>query len=157
MRLPWGAVQFPRAVQAVLLQGLLVRDRYQDEDLTRCGTKRLATKLMHQLETLVKPTKTHADNERFAKFLESHLGEVFAFLLNPAAVSATNNESEQELRFNVIARKLSGGNRTEAGIEAQEVLPSVIRTCRKLAGDPFDYLRQVLTSRDPVPLFAPSQ
>ena len=41
----------------------------------------------------------------------------------PRTISATNNESEFQLRFNVIARKLSGGNRSERGRLAQQLLP----------------------------------
>ena len=93
------------------------------------------------------------DHERFAKFLENHLDEVFPFLRNADVVSATNHESESELQFNVIARKLSGGNRSDSGVAAQESLPSVIRTCRKLIRDPFEYLLAVLTLTTPVPLF----
>jgi transposase len=148
-----GAVRFPRAVKELLQRGLAARDRYFAEELTAIGLKRIATGLTQELEGLVHPVKSHADNERFAKFLENHLDEVFPFLRHPDVVSATNNESESELRYNVIARKLSGGNRSDAGIAAQETLPSVIRTCRKLTRDPFEYLVQALTSITPVPLF----
>ncbi len=107
--------------------------------------------LTQELEGLVHPVKSHADNERLAAFLEKHLDEVFPFLPNPEVVSATNNESESELRFNVIARKLSGGNRSDAGVAAQETLPSVIRTCRKLAREPYAFLRQTLCATHPTP------
>jgi transposase len=148
-----GAVRFPRAVKELLQRGLAARDRYFAEELTLIGLKRIATNLTQELEGLVHPVKSHADNERFAKFLENHLDEVFPFLRHPDVVSATNNESESELRYNVIARKLSGGNRSDAGVAAQETLPSVIRTCRKLTRDPFEYLAQALTSTTPVRLF----
>lgn len=148
-----GAVRFPLAVKAQLQRGLAARDRYFADELTLVGLKRIATGLTQELGDLVHPVKSHADNERFAKFLENHLDEVFPFLRNPDVVSATNNESESELRFNVIARKLGGGNRSDAGVAAQESLPSVIRTCRKLIRDLFEYLHTVLTSTTPVPLF----
>ena len=150
-----GAVRFPRAVKELLQQGLAARDRHFAEELTLIGLKRIATGLTQELKGLVHPVKSHADNERFSKFLEIHLNEVFPFLRNSDMVSATNNESESELRYNVIARKLSGGNRSDSGVAAQESLPSVIRTCRKLILDPFEYLYTVLTSTTPVPLFPP--
>jgi hypothetical protein len=74
------------------------------------------------------------------------------FLTAPADISATNHESEFELRFNVIARRLSGGNRSEAGRQAQQTLPSIIRTCRKLGREPYDLLCQPLCSPTPLPL-----
>jgi transposase len=151
-----GAVRFPRAVRDLLRRGLQTRDRYLREELTLQGARAWATKLTSQMEALVRPVKVHAGNERFAKWLEQHLAEIFVFLRDPQQVSATNNESEFELRFNVIARKLSGGNRSPVGINAQEVLPSIIRTCRKLVRDPFDYLRTALTATSHVPLILPA-
>ena len=146
-------MRFPRAVKELLQRGLAARDRYFAEELALIGLKRIATGLTKELGELVHPVKSHADNERFAKFLEQHLNEMFPFLRNPDVVRATNNESESELRYHVIAKKLSGGNRSDSGVAAQESLPSVIRTCRKRILDPFEYLRTVLTSTTPVPLF----
>lgn len=98
------------------------------------------------------PVQRHAGHERLAVFLEQHRDAVFRFLTAPADISATNHESEFELRFNVIARRLSGGNRSEAGRQAQQTLPSIIRTCRKLDREPYDLLCQPLCSLTPLPL-----
>lgn len=148
-----GAVRFPRAVQALLLRSLAVRDRFLAGKITEQGLASLAGRLTAALERLVTPTKSHAGNERLAKFLHKHLDEVFWFLACPQGIAATNNESEFELRFNVIARKLSGGNRSQAGRHAQEVLPSITRTCRKLGREPYDFLHQTLRSPTVVPLY----
>lgn len=126
-----GAVRFPRAVEPLLREGLELRERYLSADVTSHGLKVMAGRLTTRLRNLTRPTKPNADNERFAMFLWKHASEVFEFLRQPDAVSATNNEAEFELRFNVIARKLSGGNRNQSGAEAQATLPSIIRTCRK--------------------------
>lgn len=148
-----GAVRFPRAVQELLQRGLSIRDRFQTGELTLPGVRAWGTRLTNRLSALVAPVKSHAGNERFAKFLEQHLRDVFWFLQHPESVSATNNESEFELRFNVIARKLSGGTRSLAGLMAQQILPSLIRTCRKLGQDPFDYLEKTLRPPNHTPLF----
>ncbi len=148
-----GAVRFPRAVKALLQRGLAVRDRFLSGDITPRGLASLRVRLQAELRKLVSPVKYHAGNERLAKFLEQHQDEVFLFLADPTRVSATNNESEFELRFNVIARKLSGGNRGEAGRATQQLLPSITRTCRKLAKEPYDFLRQTLCSTTPIPLY----
>jgi transposase len=148
-----GAVRFPREVKDLLQRGLAVRDRFLAGDITPRGLLSLRGQLQAALRKLVAPVKSHAGNERLAKFLERHQDEVFLFLADPTRVSATNNESEFELRFNVIARKLSGGNRSEAGRLAQQLLPSITRTCRKLAKEPYDFLRRTLCSRTPVPLY----
>ena len=148
-----GAVRFPRAVKALLQRSLSVRDRFLAGELTPAGLSSLRGRLTAALERLVTPVKHHAGNERLAAFLEKHRDAVFRFLTAPADISATNNESEFELRFNVIARKLSGGNRSEAGRLAQQTLPSITRTCRKLGREPYDFLRQTLCSPTPLPLY----
>lgn len=148
-----GAVRFPRAVKALLQRGLAVRDRFLAQAISPQGLASQRGRLTAELRRLVAPVKTHAGNERLAKFLDAHLSEVFWFLSDPAHIAATNNESEFELRFNVIARKLSGGNRSEQGRHAQEVLPSITRTCRKLGREPYAFLHQTLRSPNPISLY----
>jgi hypothetical protein len=58
------------------------------------------------LRKLVRPVKTHVGNERFAKFLERHVGEIFTFLRQPQSqadgtiqfLDATNWRAEQAIR-----------------------------------------------------------
>jgi transposase len=59
-------------------------------------------------------------------------------------VDATNNLAEREIRPAVIARKLSAGNRTEAGAETHAVLASVLRTCRRQGRDILQILGELL-------------
>jgi transposase len=73
---------------------------------------------------------TDPDNARLAKRLRKHQDSLFVFLERPG-VEATNNLAEREVRPAVIARKLSAGNRMEAGAETHSVLASVLRTCRR--------------------------
>lgn len=148
-----GAVRFPRAVKSLLKRSLGVRDRFLSEAITPRGLASQRGRLTAELERLVTPVKSHLGNERLAKFLNNHLDEVFWFLSDPGRIAATNNESEFELRFNVIARKLSGGNRSESGRHAQEVLPSITRTCRKLGKEPYHFLHQTLRSPNPPLLY----
>ncbi len=44
-------------------------------------------------------------------------------------------------------------NRSERGQLAQQLLPSITRTCRKLAKERYDFLRQTLCSKTPIPLY----
>ncbi len=105
--------------------------------------------------SLVAPIKTHAANERFAKFLENHMGEIFTFLRH-LGTNATNWRAEQTIRPAVVNRKVWGGNRTENGAQAQSVLMSIIRTCTPRLADHLLFLRRQLTSRTPLTLPLPS-
>ena len=54
------------------------------------------------------------------------------------------NAAEQGLRPAVIARKVSCGNKTEAGKRSFEVLRSVVSTCSKRGHDVVSYLAGLL-------------
>ena len=74
---------------------------------------------------------------------------MLAFLHDPA-IAPTNNLAEQEIRPAVIMRKVSAGNRTEAGAHAHEVLASITRTAER-GGVRFpDVLPELLKSPGPV-------
>jgi hypothetical protein len=86
------------------------------------------TRLTRQLDDLVTPIKSHPANEKFAKFLERHVDEVFTFLCRspkrPAAAVTNccrppNYLGELAIRPAVINRKVWGGNRTDRGAAAQ--------------------------------------
>jgi len=55
---------------------------------------------------------------------------LFQFMKNPD-VDGTNNAAERALRHTVIARKISGGNRTEKGARIYEILASVVQTVNR--------------------------
>ncbi|MFO8110002.1 MAG: IS66 family transposase [Thermoplasmata archaeon] len=64
---------------------------------------------------------------KFVKNLLKRKDSLFQFVKNPY-VEGTNNRCERALRHSVIARKISGGNRTEKGARIYEKLTSVYHT-----------------------------
>lgn len=91
-----------------------------------------------------------AIQERLRKQRES----LFGCLYEPAA-EPTNNRAEQAFRWAVIARKLSCGNKTEAGKRCFEILASVGRTCTQRGQDFVAYLATYLpkgVTPEPIPL-----
>ena len=149
-----GALAFPRAVKALLLKGLECRDRFRLDSMSEHGLKVVAGRLTQQLADAVRPVKTHTGNERLAAFLEKHVDEIFTFLRYPGA-DATNWRGEQAIRPAVVNRKVWGGNRTQAGAQAQSTIMSVMRTCVQRLADPFAFIRQQLTSPTPLALPLP--
>lgn len=69
---------------------------------------------------------------------------LFTFL-DHAAVDATNNLAERQLRPAVISRKLSCGNKTARGARTWEVLTSRAATCRQTGVSFADFLVPRLT------------
>ena len=68
---------------------------------------------------------------------------LFTFL-DYAGVEATNNRAERALRPDVIARKLSCGNKTERGKRTWEILASLAATCHQRDEDLVEHLRPYL-------------
>jgi len=157
-----GAVRFPRAVQALLRRGLAIRDRF-DDDLSLHSLAWWRTRLRNQLGDLVGSIKSHAGNERFAKFLERHVSEVFTFLTplqrsTPGGTSyqllpAANYLGEQAIRPAVVNRKVWGGNRTDRGAQAQSALSTIVLTTLQRTLDPLAWLQRLRQS--PKPLLLP--
>jgi transposase len=87
--------------------------------------------------------KTHAGNERLAKFLSWNRHDVFNHLCRPT-LFATNWLAEQAIRPAVVNRKVWGGNRTENGARAQGILTSVLRTLVQTGKETLDFIAQTL-------------
>jgi len=149
-----GAVRFPRSVKRLLKQALSARDRFLAGELTGRGVGVLRGRLEAQLDRLVAPTKSHAANERFARFLRAHADQLFTFLRpeHLGVVEATNWRAEQAIRPAVVNRKVWGGNRTDRGAAAQATLSTVLVTLAQQAIDPIDWLANARQGVQPLPL-----
>lgn len=89
------------------------------------------------------PKSGKTSHRRFAKHLAGHLIEWFVFLLDPK-LEAANWQGEQAVRQAVVNRKVWGGSRTQRGARAQEVLMSILETCRRQALNSLDFLDKLL-------------
>jgi transposase len=127
-----GAVRFSRRVAALLRRAMALKRRRGT--ISDHGYAVLRGKAHAELDRLLAGTYTDPDNARLAKLLRKHRESVLRFL-DHDGVDATNNLAEREGRPAVIARKLSAGNRTEAGAETHAVLASVFRTYRRQGRD----------------------
>ena len=95
------------------------------------------------------------DCERLAKRLAKHSEELFVFLLH-RDVPADNNHAERQMRFAVVMRKNSYGNRSKRGAQAQAILMSIFRTCQLRGIDPIAFLADsmaaAIRSGSPLPI-----
>lgn len=149
-----GAVRFPLAVKRLLKKALAVRDRFFAKELTEHGVAVRRGRLRAELKRLVTPVKSHAANQRFARFLRGHADQLFTFLRPEflGVVEATNWRAEQAIRPAVVNRKVWGGNRTDRGAVAQATLSTVLVTLAQQALDPIDWLANARQSVTPLPL-----
>lgn len=149
-----GAVRFPRRVAELLREGLTLRDRHEQGEISHHGLQVLRGRLQNELEEAIFPAKRHKANETLAAHLWNHIEEWFTFLKKPG-LDATNWQAEQAMRFGVILRKVWGGSRTWIGAKAQAILMSVWRTCWQQSKNAVNYLSQLLRGGQPVLLAQP--
>ena len=149
-----GAVRFPRRVAELLRAGLDLRDRHVAGEISWHGLAVAYGRLENQLTDRIFPPKTNAANQRLARHLWAHRGDLFTFLRLPG-LDATNWRAELAIRFGVILRKVWGGSRTWAGARAQSVLMSVWRTCWQQGRSALDFLSQLLRGTPAAPALPP--
>lgn len=124
------AAGFPQTIQVLLRYALELRDRRDAGQISEHGLAVARGQLEARLERAWRPLFRCPANERLAKHLHFHRDLLLTFLYFQG-LEATNWRAEQALRPAVVARKVWGGNRTPAGAHTQEVLLSVLRTCRQ--------------------------
>lgn len=146
-----GQAKFPHAVLRLLDTALDLRERRNDGTISAHGLLIATGRLEARTDRLLAGRITYEPNRVFAKHLRNEREAMFTFLRFPD-VDATNWRGEHAIRPAVVNRKVWGGNRTLAGAHTQEVLTSVLRTCRQQGYDPADSLLTLLTT--PIPYVA---
>lgn len=147
----WSAAGLPRTVQSILRQALRLRDRWKTQQLTDHGLAVARGRLEARLDRALQTRYRWATNERFANHLFRERNYIFTFLYYPG-LDATNWRAEQALRPAVVARKVWGGNRTPNGAHVQEILTSLLATCRQQNRPAQAALMKLLCSPKPTTL-----
>ena len=141
------AARFPLQVKAVLEQGLVLRDRYKNHEISLHGLWTATGRLEAKLDRLLRRSYRDAANRRLLKHLRHERPFIFTYLYCPG-LEATNYRGEQAIRALIGARKNWGGNRTQRGARAQAVLTSILQTAKQQGKKPFDVLLELLCGRD---------
>ena len=144
-----SSARFPLAVQQMLEEGLALRDRYLEQQISLRGLWTATGRLEAKLDRLLARTYSDPANRRLAKHLRHERPYLFTFLYCPGLVDATNNLAERVMRMLVVIRKNWGGNRTANGARAQAILTSVLCTARQQDQDVFELLTDLLRSQQP--------
>jgi hypothetical protein len=137
---------FPLAVKQILEDGLALRDRYLENQISLHGLWTATGQLEAKLDRWLRSHYRDPANRRLAKHLRHERPYLFTFLYCPGLVDATNNLAERVMRLLVVLRKNWGGNRTENGARAQAVLTSILCTARQQDKDAFALLTDLLRS-----------
>jgi len=128
---------FARRLNRLMHEALkLVIDRDKLEESTY---ERRVANLHIRLADIFGIAYRDKDCERLAKRLMKHSEELFVFLLHPE-VPSDNNHAERQIRFAVVMRKNSYGNRSKRGAQAQAILMSIFRTCQLRGIEPIEFM-----------------
>ncbi len=146
--------RFAPRVQAVLQQGLRIRDRWRRGAISAHGIAIAPGHLENRLNRLIDQPGGRRVAQRFAAHLAIEYPAVFTFLLDPA-IDATNWRAEQALRPAVVTREVCGGNRTTRGAHTHEVLASVLRTIQQRQLNASVVFSDLLRAPKPITALAP--
>jgi transposase len=137
-----GAVRFPRQVIALFTGAVHLRNEYLAGRVPAAAWDAARDEYELRLLPLLGRRRAGA-NQALANHLWNQFPSWFTFLTD-AAVEATNWQAEQAIRPAVVNRKVWGGNRTEAGAQAQGILTSALQTCKQQAKQAVDFVSQTL-------------
>jgi transposase len=134
---------FPRQVIDLVQEALQLRDAYRAGQRSQDDLYAAYEEYVDRMLDLTARPRCNEVNDIFAGHLNKYAHAWFSFLLQPA-LPATNHQAEQALRTPIVNRKVFGGNRTDAGCEAQVITSSTIQTCKQQKRSAFGFLRDTV-------------
>jgi transposase len=138
-----GAVHYPRKLIALFTEAIHLRNRYKKGEVSAATLRRRRVEFDRRLRDLARPAREVPAYQTLSAHLWRHREEWFTFLSHPE-IEPTNWEAEQAIRPAVVNRKVWGGNRTWVGARAQEVLMSVLATCKRSGRSGLEFVSQTL-------------
>ena len=142
------AVQrFCNRLKKIIEQAVELGKRRSSKKISLKDFKKTRKQLENSIEDLKFTDPQHRILQRFVKRLNRHKNELLTFLYYPK-IDSHNNHAEQQIRPNVILRKIVFGNRSPKGIENHNVLMSIIQTAKLQKLDPFKVLQYLLFNFD---------
>jgi hypothetical protein len=126
------------------LEGVFaLRQRAAELDVS--SYRREAAAFIIWFDEFVAAGHSSALNQRFADRLDEIRDHVLPIVENPG-LPATNDLAERQIRPMVIHRKISAGNKTDAGAQALACLASLATTCRQQGQSFFGWVQCLLTT-----------
>jgi transposase len=145
-RPPARFLAFDDALRAVFREAVAYSERAPAK--ATWGRRKKARAFERRVRRLCDLESGDADVRRISKELLDHMDELFTFVELPG-VPWHNNAAESAVRAGVLARKVSGGRRSEAGARAYSVLMSVKETSRRRCEDWMAVVTQALAGSGP--------
>ena len=135
-------LRYCRRIGKLLADAMALYKEYKSKEWDeRYYTKR--AHLNDSLRDFAFPNPSKRILKRFANRLERHKGEILTFLY-VKDIDPHNNHAEQQIRPDVIFRKITNGNRSLTGAENHSVLMTILQTAKLNNLDPIATLEKIL-------------
>ncbi len=135
--------QFRKTLKRLIRDAIRLRQSHGEVSAETYASRR--DRLHSRLDQLIAAEWEDKHGRRLVKRLKRHRRELLTFL-DQLDVPFDNNHAEREIRPAIIMRKNSFGNRSERGVETQQVLMTVLRTLKQRGHQPLETLLSALAT-----------
>lgn len=129
-------------LKKIFMDAITLHNQYKDTRRDKAYYQRRSS-LKGSLDDFGFPNPNKRILKRFAKRLERHKNEMLTFLYEKD-IDFHNNHAEQQIRPDVIFRKITFGNRSLAGAQNHSVIMSILQTAKLNKIDPIRALKDIL-------------
>lgn len=132
---------FSQRMKTILLRSFVLQKRWSG--LSESTRYQYRCRLYRDLKSALALNPTQEDGIRLQKRYQALQENLFLFLDDPT-IPATNNASEQALRWSVIFRKVTNGFRSDWGRDLFAVVRSIVNTGKRQGLSAFDAILAAL-------------
>jgi transposase len=123
-----------------------IGQKLKSGDISRNSATRMERHFLKELNNSCKQPLRFKPAETLRRYLIGpDQKNLFTFLRIPG-VPPTNNHAEQSLRKMVIFRKVCFGTRSQKGLKAHSIIPSLVQTAKRQGVHPLAFLKTLLTA-----------
>jgi transposase len=143
-------LRYINRLKKIFEDAVTLQEEYKNKrwDKSYCARRE---NLKSSLKDFAFPNPNKRILKRFAKRLERHKDELLTFLYEKD-VDYHNNHAEQQIRPDVIFRKITFGNRSENGAQYHNVIMSILQTAKLNGVDPISTFKDILLGTKQYPL-----
>lgn len=143
-------MRYCERLKKILENAIALYNEYKDKQWDKMYRSRRES-IANALNDFDFPNPNKRILKRFAKRLKRHKDEILAFLYEKN-IDYHNNHAEQQIRPDVIFRKITFGNRSYGGAENHSVIMSIIQTAKLNGIDPIGAVEKILLRSPENPL-----
>jgi hypothetical protein len=144
-------MRYSKELRQIFEEAISLNKEYQTKEWDETFYKRRQI-LTQRLQDFNFPNPNKRVLQKFVKRLNRHRDELFTFLYHKG-IDYHNNHIEQQIRQDVIFRKITYGNRSDKGVENHNVLMSILQTAKLNKLEPLEVFEKILTSNGNFHLF----